>query len=220
MSQQQDQELRALRRQRERYAVRFNEPFWAWFDATVLPTLPADARITDVGCGPGMYLAEVSTRLPGARLTGVDANPHMLENARGLEYAGAPPTLHLHDAAVDLAPLADGSVDLLTMSAVLHTFEDPWRFLAEARRVLAPGGRFLLYDWVRVPMADYIAQRIEEPGEPEPQRYQRALELFSTHNKYTPADWDHVLTTGGFSVVAECLPTPHQRARCLLLKAG
>jgi ubiquinone/menaquinone biosynthesis C-methylase UbiE len=220
MPEREDQELRALRRQRERYVVRFNEPFWAWFDATVLPTLAPDARITDVGCGPGMYLADMSARLPDARLTGVDANPHMLENARGLTYAGAPPALHLHDATVDLAPVADASVDLLTMSAVLHTFEDPWRFLAEAKRVLAPGERFLLYDWVRVPMADYIAQRMTEPGEPEPQRYQRALELFSTHNKYTHTDWDHVLAKGGFSVVAECLPTPHQRARCLLLKVA
>ncbi|MBI1726845.1 MAG: methyltransferase domain-containing protein [Candidatus Rokubacteria bacterium] len=38
------------------------------------------------------------------------------------------------------------------MSSVLHVVDEPLPVLAEIRRVLAPGGIFLLHDWVRQPL--------------------------------------------------------------------
>ncbi|MEE8518948.1 MAG: methyltransferase domain-containing protein, partial [Dehalococcoidia bacterium] len=125
------------------------------------------------------------------------------------------PTLTLHDATEPL-PLSDASVDLLSMAAVLYTFRDPFTFLDDVRRVLKPGGYFLLYDWVRVPMADYISQREAEPGDDPPDRYPRALEMFASHNKYTLDDWLWVLEQGRFEIIADA--APHVRGHVWLLR--
>jgi ubiquinone/menaquinone biosynthesis C-methylase UbiE len=209
---------RALARQLERYYVRFTGGFWAFFEAEVMPRLPDAPTLVDVGCGPGLYLRDVRKLLPSARLHGIDVAQEMIDNARALEFDGEPPTLTLSDAKAAPLPFADGSVELLTVAAVLHTFDDPWAFLAEARRVLAPEGLLLVYDWIRVPMREYMVSRQTEPGDPPELRYSRALELFATHNKYTEDDWRWVLTEGGFVVLHTAAPLA--RARAFLLGTG
>ena len=202
----------ALRRQLERYYVRFNESFWEFFDSKVQPLLPRAPVLVDLGCGPGLFLRDVSSRIPDARLHGYDQAADMIENASGLEYAGEPPTLGLHDVTTDPLPLADGLVDLLCIAAVMHTFRDPFGFLDEVRRVLSPSGLFLLYDWIRVPFEEYIAYRQREPGDPDELRFPRALELFATHNKYTADDWRWILAEGRYEIVAAASPYPRARA--------
>ena len=173
----------ALARQLERYYVRFNDDFWDFFAAEVQPLLPDAPVLADLGCGPGLYLRDVSARLPGAKLIGVDRGDDMLGHARSLEYVGATPTFESGDVAGSL-PLTTGSIDLLTIAAVMHSLENPFSFLKEVRRVLKPGGVFLLYDWVRVGFKAYINLRVSEPGDSLEARYPRALELFLQRIKY------------------------------------
>ncbi len=211
---------RALRRQIERYELRFNPAFWQFWDERVAPRLPSAPVIVDVGPGPGLFLRDLSARLPDAQLYGVDSNEAMIENARALDYAGPAPTLSLLDVETAPLPFEDASVDLLTMTAVLHAFNDPFTFLREqAARVVKPGGRFMLYDWFRQPMRDYIARRLIEPGGPEETRYERALEQFRVHNKYTLDDWAWLLGESGMTVEAET-SAPHPFARVWLLRPG
>ena len=135
---------RALRRQLRRYAVRFNDAFWRFWDAAVAPGLPPRPVVADVGPGPGLFLRDLSARLPGASLHGLDANEAMIESAAALDYAGPVPSLRLMDAEAQPLPFADGEVDLLTMTAVLHTFVDPFSFLrGQAARVIGANGRIL-----------------------------------------------------------------------------
>jgi len=210
---------RALRRQLRRYAVRFNDAFWRFWDAAVAPGLPPRPVIADVGPGPGLFLRDLSARLPFASLHGLDANEAMIESAAALDYAGPVPSLRLMDAEAQPLPFADGEVDLLTMTAVLHTFVDPFSFLrGQAARVIGANGRILLYDWVRVPMRDYLALRMVEPGEPKATRYQRALDQFRVHNKYTLDDWRWVIAESGMRVEAET-SAPHPHARAWVLRA-
>ena len=93
-------------------------------------------------------------------------------------------------------PHAPGTVHLLSMSSVLHVFDEPLPALSEIRRVLAPGGMFLLLDWIRQPLAAYLAYRRDVMGEGEGDWQRRGFRLFPVHNKYTTADWlwllDHV----------------------------
>jgi ubiquinone/menaquinone biosynthesis C-methylase UbiE len=211
------QRANALARQLERYYVRFNDAFWAFYEADVQPGLPDAPVLADLGCGPGLYLRDVSQRLPHATLHGVDRGDEMLGHARSLEYAGPTPTFHDADVAGRL-PFEDASVDLLSIAAVMHTLVDPFTFLDEVCRVLAPNGRMLLYDWVRVSFADYIAYREAEAGDPPEARYLRALELFATHNKYTPDDWRWIFDQAKFTVLTETWPYP--RAIALLTRPG
>lgn len=208
----------ALRRQLTRYTLRFNDTFWEFFDQYVTPRLPGRPVLVDVGCGPGLYLRDLSARFPSAILHGIDGNEAMVENAEFLEYAGPVPSVSLLNAEHERWPLPDGSAHLLTMAAMLHAQDDPFAVLAETRRVLAPGGMFLLFDWVRVPMKDYLQQRQDEPGDEPGDRWGRALKLFAVHNKYTVEDWRWLLAEAGF-VIDEEPPAPHQRSRIFLCTA-
>jgi SAM-dependent methyltransferase len=89
------------------------------------------------------------------------------------------------------------------MSAVLHVLDEPLPVLAEIRRVLAPGGVFLLNDWIRQPLVAYLAWRRDEMKETGPDASRRAFRLFPVHNKYTPDDWRWLLAEAGLSLRAE-----------------
>lgn len=203
-----------LERQRIRYAVRFNDEFWSFFDDHVRPRLGDRATLVEVGCGPGLFIRDLAGRLPRARLHGLDSSATMIEAARSLDLGPAQPDFQLCDAAATPLPFADGAVDLLVCAATMHLFVDPFAFLGEARRVTGDRGAFLLYDWVRVPLNEYLEGRASEPAGDS---RQHSLSLFAVHNKYTVADWRWLFAESRLQIMAEA--TPHPRARAWLLGA-
>ena len=178
-----------LKRMVGTHADRFGEAFWAFFAAHVAPHLPARPVMLDLGCGPGLFLRDLSLRYPAAALYGYDVTEAMIAYGRDLSWTGTPPTLARLDVSTQPLPHAPGSVHLVSMSSVLHVFDEPLPALAEIRRVLAPGGVFLLHDWIRQPLATYLAYRRDILGESEAECQRRGFRLFPVHNKYTAADW-------------------------------
>ena len=191
---------------------RFTDSFWVLFEAEVRPRLPDAPAVVDFGCGPGLFLQAVSRRIPAAMLTGFDVTPAMIEHARGLDYEGALPTFEVADLTAESIPLADASVNLGAMTAVLHVFDDPFAFLGEVRRALAPGGVFLLYDWVRTPLREYLAERMAREAGDVVAALLTTMRLFPSHNKYTVEDWRWLLGECGFEVVADAAPRGHFHA--------
>ncbi|TMR10493.1 methyltransferase domain-containing protein [Nonomuraea turkmeniaca] len=100
------------------------------------------AGVVDVGCGAGRAVGELAER--GARAIGVDLSDEMIAVARG-RWPQA--DFRVGDACV--LPLEDGTVAGYRADKVLHELPDPAKALAEARRVLVPGGRVVLVgqDW-------------------------------------------------------------------------
>lgn len=104
----------------------------------------AESRLLDVGTGTGRVLELLAPRF-GQGL-GVDASKAMLALARSrLARAG------LTHCAVRLAdmyrlPLSDASFDTAVLQMVLHHADQPESVLAEAARVLRPGGRLIVID--------------------------------------------------------------------------
>ncbi|MGW4894010.1 methyltransferase domain-containing protein [Kitasatospora sp. NPDC004240] len=98
--------------------------------------------VVDVGCGGGRAVAELADR--GATAIGVDASDRMIAAARERW-----PTADLRVADARALPLPDASVDGYRADKVFHELADPASVLAEARRVLPPGGRIVLVgqDW-------------------------------------------------------------------------
>jgi len=98
--------------------------------------------VVDVGCGAGRAVAELGER--GVRAVGVDPSEQMIAVARGRW-----PEADFRIAGAYELPLADASVDGYRADKVFHELAEPERALAEARRVLAPGGRIVLVgqDW-------------------------------------------------------------------------
>ncbi len=204
-----DQDL--LARMVDTYADRFGEDFWAFFARSVAPSLPPRPVMIDLGCGPGLLLRDLAARAPAASLHGYDVTPAMIAYGRELSFAGARATFEVLDVSTQPLPQAAGTVHLVTMSSVLHVFDEPLPALAEIRRVLAPGGTFLLVDWIRQSLEGYLRYRREVMGEGDADVERRGFRLFPVHNKYTPDDWRWLLAKAGFAVQHEAQLRPHHR---------
>jgi SAM-dependent methyltransferase len=96
-------------------------------------------RVIDVGCGPGTAVREAARR--GARVTGVDPAPVMRWLARTLTRDR--PAITWAEGAAENLRQPDGPATVLWSLATVHHWADVTEGLAEARRVLAPGGRLL-----------------------------------------------------------------------------
>jgi ubiquinone/menaquinone biosynthesis C-methylase UbiE len=104
---------------------------------------PTDTLL-DIATGGG-HVARVLGPHAG-RVIASDLTPEMLDHAIPyLREQGLPDVERLVADAQDL-PLDDASVDIVTCRIAPHHFPDPAAFVAEAARVLRPGGRFLLVD--------------------------------------------------------------------------
>lgn len=125
---------------------------------------------------------------PGPRLTGIDISPAMLEIARArAAVAGLAADLRLGDAQE--LDFADASFDTVVITLGLCTIPDHARAVAEALRVLRPGGQLLLLEHVRSPAwAVRAAQRALDPI---------AVRLFGDHLTREPLD---ALTAQGFVI--------------------
>lgn len=97
-------------------------------------------RLADVGGGTGNYA--LALKGLGWDPVVVDRSPEMLARA-------AAKGLTTLEADAQRVPLADESFDAVTMISMLHHVEDRPRALAEARRVLRPGGRLVLKGFTR-----------------------------------------------------------------------
>jgi SAM-dependent methyltransferase len=99
-------------------------------------------RVVDIGCGPGGAVRAAARR--GARATGVDPAPMMLRLARAITRDETRLTW-LVGSAEDL-PLPDASATVAWSVATVHHWKDVTAGLAEVRRVLTSGGRFLVME--------------------------------------------------------------------------
>ena len=118
-------------------------------ERAVLERLPEQVQhLLDIGTGTGRMLQVIAPR--AGSMLGIDASRAMLALAR-TRLAEQPGLRH---AAVRLGDmyrleLPDGHFDVVLMQMVLHYATEPAKALAEAARVLAPGGRLIVVDLAR-----------------------------------------------------------------------
>jgi SAM-dependent methyltransferase len=93
-----------------------------------------DTRLLDIACGSGYAAALAAAR--GARVTGVDIAPALLEIARERTPDGT-----FLEGEMDALPLPDEQFDVVTSVNGFQFALDPANAFAEAARVLVPGGR-------------------------------------------------------------------------------
>ena len=113
--------------------------------------LKRGATCVDVACGAGHAVAELAAK--GLKVTGVDTDPEAIDAARGRA-----PGAMFHVARSDDLPLEDESMDAYRAVRLFHLLEDAGPTVAEAWRVLRPGGRIVLggqdYGFLLVDSAD------------------------------------------------------------------
>lgn len=100
----------------------------------------AGKDVVELGCGTAYFGAWLAKR--GARVTGVDVTPAQLETARRMQDEF---DLHfpLVEASAEDVPLPDASFDLAVSEYGASIWCDPERWIAEAARLLRPGGRLV-----------------------------------------------------------------------------
>lgn len=113
--------------------------------ALVAPPL----RVADIGTGTGVLALELA-RL-GLEVVGIDRSEAMLEAARqkwAHEAKHAQGSLELLPGDAHALPLPDASVDAAFAHMVLHSLEEPERAVREMARIVKPGGRVVLVDFL------------------------------------------------------------------------
>jgi SAM-dependent methyltransferase len=115
-------------------------------EAALLAALPERmGALLDIGTGTGRLLELIALRTDHA--LGVDMSRDMLALARArLAERGLADRAAVRQADMYRLPFADRSFDAVALQMVLHYAEDPAAALAEAARVLKPGGTLLVAD--------------------------------------------------------------------------
>ncbi len=103
------------------------------------------SHMVDLGTGSGRMLELFSSRV--ARGLGIDRSADMLRVARHKLAGDSHGHLSVELGSADATGLKDGSADLVTIHQVLHYLDEPSAVLAEAARILSPGGRLLIADF-------------------------------------------------------------------------
>ena len=127
--------------------------FGARAELGALPALLDDRWIVgDLGCGTGQVAASLAPFV--CQVIAVDGSAPMLSAARKrLEPFR---NVEIRRGELEALPLEDGSLDAAVLSLALHLAPEPARVLAEAARVLRPGGKLLLVDMMPHDRTDFI----------------------------------------------------------------
>jgi ubiquinone/menaquinone biosynthesis C-methylase UbiE len=102
--------------------------------------------VVDVGCGTGLLALAFAQR--AARVWAIDSSPAMIEYLRAKARSAELGNVETVVASAVSLPLVDGTADLVVSNYCLHELRnaDKERALAEAMRVLKPGGRLVIGD--------------------------------------------------------------------------
>lgn len=165
---------------------------------------PAGLDVVELGCGTAYESAWFARR--GARPVGVDPTPAQLETARRLQRETGL-DFPLVEAPGERVPLPDASFDLAFSEYGASLWADPERWVAEAARLLRPGGRLLFLTMSTLahlctpdeddePITNELRRAQFAPWETRWEGYSGA-EFHLSHG-----DWIRVLRTNGFRVDA------------------
>jgi ubiquinone/menaquinone biosynthesis C-methylase UbiE len=158
-------ETERIRELYEQEAPRYDRKmgFFEWLlfkDARSWVCSKAEGEVLEIAVGTGLNLPHYRK---GVRLTGIELSPAMLERARRrAAELGRQADLRMGDAAALEFP--DQSFDTVVCTFSLCTIPDDRAAVAEAWRVLRPGGRFVFAEHVRSPRrAIRRGQRLIDP---------------------------------------------------------
>jgi SAM-dependent methyltransferase len=131
---------------------------WAAWSRALAHLLPP-VEVVDIGCGEGYLTIEVARW--AKRVTAVDRSTAVLTRAKALAGRRRAANIVFKRGELERLPLENASVDIAVLSQALHHAATPEDAMAEAARVVRPGGKVLVLDlraheeaWVREKLGD------------------------------------------------------------------
>ena len=107
--------------------------------------VPAEGEILDIGCGGGANLKRLMQRSLNGKVTGVDYSPVSVQKSAKVNAAAIKEgRCQVLSANVAQLPFADNTFTMATAFETIYFWPDIEKSFAEVRRVLAPGGKFLI----------------------------------------------------------------------------
>jgi ubiquinone/menaquinone biosynthesis C-methylase UbiE/biotin operon repressor len=148
----------ALRRRQDKMRAYFDElagkfgrnyvPGRSWQGlAETLLTLMPPMVIADLGAGEGTFSQLLARR--SKKVIAIDSSDKMVEYGRELASKHGVKNLEYRKGDLEAVPIRDAAVDLAFFSQALHHAQHPGRAVAEAWRILKPGGRIVVLDLLR-----------------------------------------------------------------------
>ncbi len=110
-----------------------------------IANVPVDGEIIDIGCGGGANLARLMDRSLRAKVTGVDYSSISVEKSRNVNAdAIARGRCKVLEASVSRLPFKENTFGMATAFETVYFWPDIEKSFAEVRRILVPGGKFLI----------------------------------------------------------------------------
>ena len=103
--------------------------------------------VVDYGAGTGIYTVAMAAAVPDGKVFAVEALPQLAELLREKITPQLADRLCVCETDDNVVPLDDGEADRVVMVDVLHHLHDQPEALEQVKRVLRPGGLFVVVDW-------------------------------------------------------------------------
>lgn len=120
-----------------------------------------DARVLDIGCGGGANIGRLLRMCPHGRVDGIDYSQESVAVSRKKNSSALGKRCDIRLGSVSALPYEDGIFDAATAFETLYFWPDIGNDFREVRRVLRPGGVFLICNDACDPADDTWTSRID-----------------------------------------------------------
>lgn len=156
-----------------------------------------DETVLDIGCGGGANLHRISTHITTGHLTGVDYSATSVQTSRQTNADDiATGKMTVCEGSVEALPFTDQTFDKITTVESFYFWPNPPENLKEVRRVLKPGGTFLLI--AEIYGHDGLSADVREN-----------IERYHLYNP-TPETFETIFHDAGFSSVQVHIEKDHR----------
>lgn len=131
------------------------------YHSLALKTDVSGKNVLEVGSGRGGGARHIASTLKPASYTGLDLAQSAVELANKLHPL---PNLKFIQGSAEAIPLADNSLDVVINVESSHAYGSVDKFFSEVKRVLKPGGYFLMVDFRYTPQMDQLKNQIRNSG--------------------------------------------------------